>query len=101
MTSDLKKPTLAERRAALVLECSQQRTQMSREINMITAPKLTGGGIFESLAAGRMKLPLAIAGVVIGLVASKRGAAMPMLASGMAAFRLVQSVLAMVRTRAG
>lgn len=101
MNADLPKPSMAERRAALVLECSQQRTQMSREINMISAPKLTGGGIIESLTAGRLKLPLAIAGLVIGLVASRRGAAMPMLATGMTVFRLAQSVLAMVRTRAG
>ena len=100
MSTDIQKPTMDERRAALVLECSQQRTHMAREIHMIRAPKLTGGGIVESLAAGRLKLPLAIAGLVIGLVASKRGAAMPMLASGMAAFRLAQSVLSMVRSKA-
>lgn len=101
MSTDLKQPTLAERRAALVEECSQQRTYLAREISMVSAPKLTGGGILASLSAGRMKLPLAAAGLLIGLVASKRGAAMPMLATGMSVFRLAQSVLSMVRTRAG
>jgi hypothetical protein len=99
--TDLNKPSLAERRSALIEECSQQRTYLAREISHVNAPKLTGGGIIESLAAGRMKLPLTIAGLLIGIVASKRGAAMPMLATGMSLFRLGQSVLAMVRTRAG
>lgn len=90
--------TLAARREALIAECSQQRTTVAREFSMLRAPSmLTGGGIAQYLSAGKLKVPLTIAGVVLGMIVAKPSRAMPLLATGLSLFKLVTSVLSMLR----
>ena len=93
------KPTLAQRREALVEQCAQQRRHMSNEISILRAPStLTGGGILSSLTSGKFKIPLAIAGMVMGLVAS-RSTAMPLVSTGMSLFRMAQSLYFTIRAK--
>jgi hypothetical protein len=91
----------AARREALIAECSAQRMQIGREISVIRAPSmLTGGGILQTLTSGNLKGPLAIAGVLMGLVASRPGRFMPLVGTAMSVFRLAKSGLAMLRNKA-
>ena len=98
--AELKALTLAERREALVQECSIQRTHLSREIAAIRAPSLHGGSLVHTLTSGRMKIPLAIIGLVVGMMATKRSATMPAMSLGLTVYNLAKSVLRMVRARA-
>jgi hypothetical protein len=99
MNNEMQRPTLAERRQALIAECSLQRTVAGRELANLRAPSmLTGGGIVQHLR-GNLKVPLMIAGVVLGMVAVKPSRAMPLLATGLSLFKLVQGVLSVVRSR--
>lgn len=98
--SDTKTPSLAERKQALMARCSEQRTQMGRELEFITAPtKLTGGGIGRFFTGG-IKGPLAMAAVAAGLMAARSSKAAPLLATGMSVYKLVQTGLTMLRNRA-
>ena len=98
MNIDTQKTTLAARREALIVECSRQRTEVAHEISNLRAPSvLTGGGIMQYLGSGRLKLPLTIAGVVLGMIATKPSRAMPLLATGLSLFKLVTSVLSVLR----
>ncbi len=101
MNIDKQKPTLAARRAQLVAECAQQRSALAREVSTLRAPTmLTGGGIMQYLASGKLKLPLTIAGVVLGMIATRPSRAMPMLAAGLSLFKVVASLLPMLRKSA-
>lgn len=98
--SDIKKPSLAERKQALMARCSEQRTQMGRELEFISAPtKLTGGGIGRFFTGG-IKGPLAMAAVAAGLMAARSSKAAPLIATGMSVYKLVQTGLTMLRNRA-
>ena len=98
MNIDKQKPTLAARREELVAACSQQRSALAREVSMLRAPSvLTGGGIMQYLSSGKLKLPLTIAGVVLGMIATRPSRAMPLLATGLSLFKMVASVLSMLR----
>lgn len=103
MNIDKQKPSLAERRLALVAECSRQRTEASREISNLRAPTMLtgGGGIMHYLGSGNLRIPLTIAGVVLGMIVTKPSRAMPLLATGLSLFKLATSVLAMLRRPAG
>lgn len=107
MNIDKQKPTLAARRAALVAECSRQRSEIGREMSNLRAPSvLSGGGgimhgVMHYLSSGNLRVPLTIAGVVLGMIVTKPSRAMPLLATGLSLFKLVTSVLAVVRRPAG
>ncbi len=91
MTND----SLAARRAALIVECSQQRTTVAREFSTLRAPSiLTGGG---GISISKLKVPLTIAGVVLGMIATKPSRALPLLATGLSLLKVVTSVLSMLR----
>lgn len=97
--SDLKKPTFAERKQILTARCSEQRTQMGRELEFISAPtKLTGGGIGRYFSGG-VKGPLAMAAVAAAFMAARSSRAAPLLATGMSVYKLVQTGLTMLRNR--
>lgn len=99
MNNDKAKPTLAERKAELIVQCGQQRRHMANEISILRAPStLTGGSIISTLTSGRFKIPLAIAGMVMGLVAS-RSTAMPLMSTGMSLFRMVKSLVLTIRAK--
>ena len=110
MKNENSKAARAARRELLIAECSAQRMQIGREISVLRSPNvLTGGGILESLTGGRLlqsltngslKGPLAIAGVLMGLVAAKPGKFMPLVTVAMSVFRLAKSGITMLRNRA-
>ena len=89
------------RRELLIAECASQRMQIGREISVIRAPSmLSGGGILQSLTSGNLKGPLAIAGVLMGLVAAKPGRFMPLVTTALSVFKLAKSGITMLRNRA-
>lgn len=99
MNEQLKKPSLAERKEALIAQCSAQRTQMGREVEVMRAPSaLTGGGVARHLSGA--KAPLALATLVLGLVATRSKKYGPMIATGLSVFKLAQGGLAILRNRA-
>jgi hypothetical protein len=101
MKTENSKATRAARRAQLIAECSAQRMQIGREMSVIRAPSmLTGGGMLQSLTGGNLKGPLAIAGVLMGLLAAKPGRFMPLVATAVSVFKLAKSGFAMLRRRA-
>ena len=96
---DPKKPTLAERRTDLIATCEVQRTQLGREVNIMRAPMLSGGSLLHSLTGGKYKVPLAIAGTVLGIVAASPAGMTPLIKVGMSVFRLAKSAVLMVRAK--
>ncbi|UOD27223.1 hypothetical protein INH39_16935 [Massilia violaceinigra] len=98
------KLSLAERREALIVQCSMQRRDAAREIGALMTPlthpsgaigKLLGGG------GGGMKLPLGIVGTVAGLVMAKSGKILPMLTVGLSLVKAARSVMGLVRKKHG
>jgi hypothetical protein len=78
-----------DRRASLIAQCAQQRVDAAREVRALLAPA-------SSVGVG-LKLPLTIAGVVLGMIATRSGRAMPMLTAGLSLWKLVRKVLPMLR----
>ena len=79
-----------DRRASLIAQCAQQRLDAANEVRALLAPaKSAGGGL---------KLPLTIAGVVLGMIATRSGRAMPMLTAGLSLWKLAKNVLPMLRS---
>jgi hypothetical protein len=100
MKNENSRAARAARREYLIAECSAQRMQIGREIGQIGAPgMLSGGGILQSLTGGGLKGPLAIAGVLLGLVATRPGRFMPIVTTALSVFKLAQSGIAMLRKR--
>jgi hypothetical protein len=100
MKNENSRAARAARREYLIAECSAQRMQIGREISQFSAPSmLTGGGMLQSLTGGGMKGPLAIAGVLLGLIAAKPGRFMPIVTTALSVFKLAQSGIAMLRNR--
>lgn len=100
MSNDKVKPTLAQRKAELIVQCGQQRRHMANEISILRAPStLTGGSFISTLTSGKFKIPLAIATMVMGLVASRSSGAMPLMSTGMSLFRMVKSLVLTIRAK--
>ena len=78
----------AERRAALIEQCAQQR----QEVRSIFAPAGKSGSMF-----GNLKLPLMIAGVVLGLLVTRSRRATPLITTGLSLWKLAGKVLPMLR----
>lgn len=98
------KLSLAERREALIVQCSMQRRDAAREIGALMAPLThpTGGiGKLLSGGGGGMKLPLGIVGTVAGLVMAKSGKILPMLTVGLSLVKAARSVMGFVRRKHG
>jgi hypothetical protein len=92
------KPTLAARREALVAQCAAQRHEAAHEFYALTAPVAASGSNALAFFKGRnLKVPLTIAGVVLGMVLVRPARAMPMIATGLSLWKLAQPVLAMLR----
>jgi hypothetical protein len=101
MKNENSRAARAARRELLIAECSAQRMQIGREISVMRAPSmLTGGGMLQSLTNGNLKGPLAIAGVLMGLIAAKPGRFMPLVAMAVSAFKLAKTGITMLRNRA-
>ncbi len=84
MSNDL----LVQRRKALIVECAQQRLAAAVEIDALRQPSSGGSGF---------GLPMTIAGVVLGMVATGKGRALPMLTAGLSLFKLAKTVMSLVR----
>jgi hypothetical protein len=76
------------RRTALIAQCAQQRLDAAQEVRTLLTPVSAGLGL---------KLPLTIAGVVLGMIATRSGRAMPMVTAGLGLWNLVRKVLPMLR----
>lgn len=94
-----KKLTLEERRVALIAKCELQRTQLGREVSFMRSDKLTGGSLLHTFTDGKFKVPLAIAGTVLGLVAASPAGMTPLIKVGMSVFRLAKSAVLMLRAK--
>lgn len=82
-----------DRRASLIAQCAQQRIDAAHEVRALLAPASSG-----HLLGGGLKLPLTIAVVVLGMIATRSGRAMPMLSAGLGLWKLVKNVLPMLRS---
>ncbi len=83
--------SLAARREALVAQCALQRMNAGNEVSELLAPFRGGGGGFG------LKVPLTIAGVVLGMIVTRAGSAMPMVSAGLSLWRLARTVLGVLR----
>jgi hypothetical protein len=88
MSSDAKRMPPSARVAALIAQCARQRVDASREVRSLFAPAGEGPSM-----PGRLKVPLTIAGVVLGMIATRSGRAMPMLTAGLGLWKMVSKVL--------
>jgi hypothetical protein len=92
MSSDVKRSPHSARIAALIAQCARQRIDAAHEVRSLFAPAGEGHSI-----GGRLKVPLTIAGVVLGMIATRSGRAMPMLTAGLGLWKVVSKVLPMLR----
>jgi hypothetical protein len=76
------------RQAALIARCAQQRRDVADEVRALAAPVSASIGL---------SVPLAIAGVVLGMIVTRSGRAMPMLTAGLTVWKLVKNLLPMLR----
>lgn len=85
------KLSLAERREALIVQCSMQRRDCAREFGALLTPL--------SRPPGGIKLPLGIVGTVAGLVMARSGKVLPMLTVGLSLIKAARSVIGLVRKK--
>lgn len=88
--------TLAQRREALLVQCALQRVEAARELHQLRSPDAPGGGI---LGGVNVKVPLTIASVVIGMIATRSGKALPMLTAGLSLFKMARTAMTLLRRR--
>ncbi len=80
--------TNSERQAALIAQCARQRIDAAGEVRALLHPISSGSGL---------KLPMTIAGVVLGMIATRSGRAMPILTAGLSLWKLVKKYLPLLR----
>ena len=76
--------TLAQRREALVSQCEFQRREAGALLHGMLAPVARPAGMLASLRerlGGRLAMPLAVAGAVLGLIAVRKKGAVAMIAA--------------------
>jgi hypothetical protein len=91
MSNDPKE--LAARREQLIAHCAEQRTAIARELAVV-ADAVSPGGIRRYLT--QHKVPLALAGVALGLAMARPKRVLPLLTAGLSAWKMVQRVLPLV-----
>lgn len=84
---------LAARRQALMAECALQRITALRTVREMRTPSGEG----SQFSIGNIKVPLTIAGVVLGMIVTRRRGVMPMVTAGYSLYKLVRSALAVLR----
>lgn len=92
MTNKARRLPAAERRAALVAQCAQQRLDAAQEVRSLFAPADKAHSI-----VGNLKLPLTIASVVLGMIVTRSGRAMPLVTAGLGLWKLVSKALPLLR----
>ena len=104
------KPTLAQRREALVALCAAQRAEAAHEKMMMFAPSVSGGGgilgmlssfpggrILQTLKGRNLIVPLAVAGIAVGAVALRPAKMISMVTAGISLWKMAQPVLEMLQ----
>jgi hypothetical protein len=86
---------LAARRAVLIAQCARQRAEAATDFNALVEP-IHPGGLRQYFGAN-LKLPLTIAGVVLGMIATKPARALPVLTAGLSLWKLASTVLSILR----
>jgi hypothetical protein len=94
MSNDLKR--LAARRAQLVAQCEQQRVEMAQEVASLTTPFSTAG--VGGYLGSHKKLMLALAGAVLGLVATRPKRLVALAAGGLSMWKMARNVLPLLRS---
>ena len=87
--------SLAARRQALVTECALQRITAAREVREIMAPVHN----LRHKVGGNFAIPVSLAGLVGGLIATRSGRLVPMLTTGLSLWKLGRDGLAAWRQR--
>lgn len=87
--------TPAQRRAALVAQCAQQRMAVGAELQELLAPFSPGG--WRQYLGAHGKLALTVAGVALGFVAVKPKRVLPLITAGLSVYKLARSALSMLR----
>ena len=104
------KPTLAQRREALIAQCALQRTEASEQRAQLFAPTLSGGGgmfgmlgmgslgrVLQTLKGRKLLVPLAIAGLAMGVVAARPARMVSLITTAVSLWKLAQPVLEMLQ----
>lgn len=102
MSNDSLSPaeTLALRRKALLVQCRMQRLMLKAEVHTLIAPMAPSQGWRAMLP--RLKVPLAVGGLVLSLIAAKPSRAMPIMQIGATLLAVFKTVLPLLRRdRAG
>ena len=87
---------LALRREALLVQCRMQRIMLAAEVRTFIAPIAPSSGWRHKLLPS-LKVPLAVAGILVGLIAAKPSRAMPLLQIGATIWGVVRTVLPLLR----
>ena len=92
--------TLAQRREALVSQCEFQRREAGALLHGMLAPVARPAGMLASLRerlGGRLAMPLAVAGAVLGLIAVRKKGAVAMIAAAAGLWKTAGPLLATLR----
>lgn len=98
--SEMLKPTLAQRREALVAQCELQRRDARAALDGVLAPVQKPAGMLDAVRerfGGNLALPLAVAGAVVGLLVWRRNKVIPLVTGALGAWKMVSSLLDTVR----
>ena len=90
---------LAARRALLIAHCAQQRAAAADDFNALVEPLHADG--LRQYFGSKLKLPLTIAGVVLGMIATKPARALTVLTAGLSLWKLARGALALLRPKPG
>jgi hypothetical protein len=96
MTNKRTGAALAARREALIIECALQRISAGREVMALMEPVNAPGGIRDYIG-GNMKVPLAIAGVVLGMMVVRPRRALPIITAGLSLWKFARPLMAMLK----
>lgn len=88
--------TNAQRREDLIARCAEQRLTFAGEVHSLLLPFASGG--WKKRLGGRLRLPLLIAGGVLGLLMVRSKRALPLLTAGASAWKSAGALLPMVRS---
>lgn len=98
--SDVLKPTLSQRREALVAQCELQRRDARAALGGMLAPVRKPAGILDAVRerfGGNLAVPLSLAGAVVGLLVVRRKKAISLITGALGAWKMVSSLLDTVR----
>jgi hypothetical protein len=91
----MNKPSLSERRAALLDRCAEQRAGLADDLQSLRPSNLLGHPV-AGYVVGHKKLVLGALGVTLGLTLVRRKRLLAIAGSAMSAWRMAQGGLAML-----